>query len=95
MEKYLDIIRDIVLCYFAACTIELSYMCPGHNVRLHPHQVKLYRIGCVGSELLLVKAIKSYHYIAGCCVCETGVFHSVSLFLCNVKYYALYLIDHP
>jgi len=28
-------------------------MCPGLDIKLHPHRVKLYRIGCVGSGLVL------------------------------------------
>jgi len=27
---------------------ELSYMCPGHDIKLHPHRVKLYRIWVCG-----------------------------------------------
>jgi len=34
---------------------ELSYIYPEHNAKLHPHQVKLYRIGCVESGLVLVE----------------------------------------
>jgi len=34
---------------------ELSYIYPGHNVKQHLHRV-IYRIGCVGSGLILVKA---------------------------------------
>jgi len=30
---------------------------PGHDIKLHPHRVKLYRIMCVGSGLVLVKAL--------------------------------------
>jgi len=30
---------------------------PGHDVKLHPHLVKLCRIGCVGSGLVLAKAL--------------------------------------
>jgi len=43
------IILDIVLWHFAIRVhkCELSYMCPGHDIKLHPHRVKLYRIGCV------------------------------------------------
>jgi len=32
---------------------KLSYMCPWHDVKLRQHRVKLYRIGCVGSGLVL------------------------------------------
>jgi len=30
---------------------------PGHDIKLHPHRVKLYWIGCVGSGLVLAKAL--------------------------------------
>jgi len=30
---------------------------PGHDIKLHPHRVKLYRVGCVGSGLVLAKAL--------------------------------------
>jgi len=59
----IDIIHDIILCQYcivAFCYVpkcELSYMCPGHDIKLHPHRVKLYRIGCVGSGLVLAKAL--------------------------------------
>jgi len=36
---------------------ELSYMCPDHDIKLYPHRVKLYRTGCVGSGLVLAKAL--------------------------------------
>jgi len=29
----------------------------GHDIKLHPHRVKLYRMGCLGSGLLLAKAL--------------------------------------
>jgi len=45
----------VAFCYVHKC--ELSYMCPDHDIKLHPHQVKLYRIGCVGSGLVLAKAL--------------------------------------
>jgi len=45
----------VAFCYVHKC--ELSYMCPGHDMKLHPHRVELYRIGCVGSGLVLVKAL--------------------------------------
>jgi len=45
----------VAFCYVHKC--ELSYMCPGHDIILHPHPVKLYRIGCVGSDLVLAKAL--------------------------------------
>jgi len=35
----------VAFCYVHKC--ELSYMCPGHDIKMHPHGVKLYRIGCV------------------------------------------------
>jgi len=47
-------------CTMAFCIVykcELSYMCPGHDIKLHPHRVKLYRIGCVGSGLVLAEAL--------------------------------------
>jgi len=34
---------------------ELSYIYPGHDAKLHPHRVKLYRLRCVGSGLVVVK----------------------------------------
>jgi len=30
---------------------------PGHDIKLHPHRVNLYRIGCVGHGLVLAKAL--------------------------------------
>lgn len=41
------------------CTLkcELSYRCPGHDHKLHPHRVNLYRIGCVGSGFVAAKAL--------------------------------------
>jgi len=36
-------------CTVAFCYVhkfELSYVCPGHDIKLHQHQVILYRIGC-------------------------------------------------
>jgi len=45
----------VAFCYVLKC--ELSCMCPGHDIKLHPHRVKLYRIGCVGSGLVLAKAL--------------------------------------
>jgi len=36
---------------------ELSCMCPGHDIKLHPHRVKLNRIGCVGSGIVLAKLL--------------------------------------
>jgi len=45
----------VEFCYVHKC--KLSYMCPGHDIKLHPHRVKLYRIGCVGSGLVLAKAL--------------------------------------
>jgi len=47
-------------CAVASCCVrkcELSYMCPGRDIKLHPYRVKLYRIGCVGSGLVLAKAL--------------------------------------
>jgi len=51
----IDIIHDIVLCHFAACTsvnCRTGY-CPC-RAKLHPHLVKLYRVGCVGSGFALL-----------------------------------------
>jgi len=45
----------VAFCFVHKC--ELSYMCPGHDIELHPHRVKLYRIGCGGSGLVLAKAL--------------------------------------
>jgi len=45
----------VTFCYEHKC--ELSYIHPGHDVKLRPHRVKLYRIGCVGSGLALAKAL--------------------------------------
>jgi len=45
----------VEFCGVHAC--ELSDMCLGHDVKLHPYQVKLYRIRCVGSGLVLAKAL--------------------------------------
>jgi len=58
MEKYLDIIHDVVLWHFATYTdVNLSYMCPGRDFELHPLWVKLYQIGCVGHGFALAKAL--------------------------------------
>jgi len=49
-----------VHCAVAFCCVqmrELFYMCPGHDVELHPHWVKLYQMGSVGSGLVLAKAL--------------------------------------
>jgi len=35
----------VAFCYVYKC--DLSYRCPGHDIKLHPHRMKLYRIGCV------------------------------------------------
>jgi len=49
-----------------SCTSMLFMLCIatrqyklGHDIKLHPHRVKLglYRIGCVGSGLVLAKAL--------------------------------------
>jgi len=53
----IGIIHDIVLWHFAVYKCELSYMCPGNDIKLHPHRVKLYRIWCVEAGLVLVKAL--------------------------------------
>jgi len=34
----------VAFCYAHKC--ELSYMCPGHDIKLHPHRVKFYRMHC-------------------------------------------------
>jgi len=45
----------VAFCYVHKC--ELSYMCPGRDIKWHPHRLKLYQIGCMGSGLVLVKAL--------------------------------------
>jgi len=45
----------VAFCYVHKC--ELFCMCTGNDIKLHPHRVKLYRIGCVGSCLVLAKAL--------------------------------------
>jgi len=45
----------VAFCYEHKC--ELSYIHPGLDVKLHAHRVKLYQIGCVGSGLVLAKAL--------------------------------------
>jgi len=45
----------VAFCYVCKC--ELSCMCPGHDIKLHPYGVKLYRIGCVGSGLVLANTL--------------------------------------
>jgi len=45
----------VAFCYEHKC--ELLYIHPGHDVKLHPHRVKLYQIGCVGSGLVLARAL--------------------------------------
>jgi len=47
-------IGTVAFFYMHKC--ELSYMCPDHDIKLHPHRVKLYQIGCVESDLVLAKA---------------------------------------
>jgi len=52
--------RKITAHYSLYCTVaqcELSYMCPDHDIKQHTHRVKLYRIGCVGSCLVLAYAL--------------------------------------
>jgi len=43
--------------YLTCIRCELFYMCTGHDLKLHPHRVKLYRLGCVGSDLVLAKVL--------------------------------------
>jgi len=50
-----DAYCTMAFCYVDKC--ELSYICPGHDIKLQPHQVKLYHIGCVGYGLVLAKAL--------------------------------------
>jgi len=62
--------------YFAECT---SVNChtgqyPGHDVRVHPHRVKLYQIGCVGSDLVLVQVRGSVAFF--CLECNSLHFFS-------------------
>jgi len=45
----------LAFCYVHKC--ELSNMCPGNGIKLHPHRVKLCQIGCVGSGVVLAKAL--------------------------------------
>jgi len=35
----------VAFCYVLKC--ELSYMCPGYDIKLHPHRLKLFRIALV------------------------------------------------
>jgi len=44
-------------CTVAFCCVQTYYMCPGHGIKLHLHWVKLYRIGCVWSGMVLAKAL--------------------------------------
>jgi len=46
---------SVAFCYVHKC--ERYYMCPGHDIKLHPHQVKLFWIGCVESGLVLAKTL--------------------------------------
>jgi len=39
--------RYCTVAFFYVHKCELSYMCPGHDIKLHPHKVKLYQIVCV------------------------------------------------
>jgi len=44
----------VSFCYMHKC--ELSYMCLGHDINLHPHQVKLYRFGIgKGANVIISK----------------------------------------
>jgi len=45
----------VAICWCTKC--ELSYMCPGHVVKLHPYLVKCVLIRCVGSALVLSKVL--------------------------------------
>jgi len=49
----LHYLKDNTFKSLANTSVILSYMCPGHDIKLHPHRMKLYRIGCVGSDLVL------------------------------------------
>jgi len=49
--------RYIAMAFCYLHKSELSYMCPGHDIKLHPLRVKFYRLGCVGSDLVLAKAL--------------------------------------
>jgi len=48
----------VEFCYVHKCELyHIMFWSSGHDVKLHPHRVKLYRIGCVGSGLVLAKAL--------------------------------------
>jgi len=49
--------RYCAMAFYYGHKCELSYMFPWHDVKLHPHRVKLYQIGCGGSGLVLVTAL--------------------------------------
>jgi len=55
ITRHYSLYYSVAFCYMHKC--ELSYMCPGHDIILHPHRVKLYWIRRVGSGLVLAKAI--------------------------------------
>jgi len=55
ITRYYSRYCTVAFCYGHKC--ELSYMCPGHGIKLNPHRGKLYRIGCAGSSLILAIAL--------------------------------------
>jgi len=44
MTRYSSRYCTVAFCYVHKC--ELSYICPGQDIKLHQHWVKLYRTGC-------------------------------------------------
>jgi len=83
----------VAFCYVHKC--ELSYMCHGLDIELHPHRVKLYRIGCVGSGLVLAnalnviinkKVIRLDSRLLRLCNWSVAA-NCATLLSCNVRYY--------
>jgi len=46
----------VAFCYVQNVNCHTS-QCPWHDIKLHPHQVKLCQIGCIWSGFVLVKVV--------------------------------------
>jgi len=67
IKSIVSIISISILTFFCDGKLDLrflhkyswvdKYALPCHDIKLHPHRVKLYRVGCVGSGLVLAKAL--------------------------------------
>jgi len=59
LTSVIGLIR-LILWLSHLCLNQLTTTCvasPGHDIKLHPHRVKLYRIGCVGFGSVLAKVL--------------------------------------